>query len=180
MKKIKLTENQLHRVIKESVKKILNEIGKDTAQSAYDKLYRKGQYGDTDKRGNRYSERAEDLRDNYNDVYGDDLEDNMTPEDFFDEICSEVKRLNGIELDNGWYVEAETYGGNDLYIYESKEDADAGYECSFRISDNEEQHNDFVTSTDGSRSLVEELYLYGKNNNFDIDTTLSQFLSDMA
>lgn len=186
MKKIQLTESQLHRVIKESVKKILKEISKDTVQNTYDALRRKGQYNIYDKRGNSYFDRSEELRDNYNDVYNKDkdtdldLNDNQTPEEFFDDICHYVKRWGGIELENGWYVEAETYGGAELYIYSSKEANENGDDCDFRISDNEGMNDDFNTSTDGSRSLVEELYLYGKNNNFDIETTLEQFLSDMA
>ena len=185
MSKIRLTEAQLHRVIKESVKKILREIRKEPIQNTYDAFRRKGQYNIYDKRGNSYFDRAEDLRDNYNNVYNkdnntdNDLADNPTPEEFFEDICREVKRWHGIELESGWYVEAETYGGDELYVYQSKEDADNGEEPNYRFSDNEGQHDDFVTSTDGSRSIVEELYLYGKNNDFDVEKTLSEFTRDM-
>ena len=49
MSKIRLTENQLHRVIKEAVKKVLkeeemDELSLDTMSSAYDKMWSKGQY----------------------------------------------------------------------------------------------------------------------------------------
>ena len=41
MGKIQLTEQDLHRVVKESVINVLNEISKDTKYSAYRKLLRK-------------------------------------------------------------------------------------------------------------------------------------------
>lgn len=185
MSKIRLTESQLHKVIKESVSKILKEISKEPIQRTYDVLRRKGQYGIYDKRGNSYFNRAEDLRDNYNDVYNKDnnidkdLSDNLTPEEFFENICKEIKRWHGIELDSGWYVEAETYGGCELYVYQSKEDADNNEEPYYRFADNEAQNDNFETNDNGERSIVEDIYLYGKNNDFDIQKTLSEFL-DMA
>lgn len=40
MRKIRLTENTLHRIIKESVKKVLNEVSTDTIHNAYQKSQR--------------------------------------------------------------------------------------------------------------------------------------------
>ena len=39
-RKIRLTENTLHRIIKESVKKVLNEVSTDTIHNAYQKSQR--------------------------------------------------------------------------------------------------------------------------------------------
>lgn len=41
MEKIQLTEQSLHRIIKESVIRVINEISKDTKYSAYRKLLRR-------------------------------------------------------------------------------------------------------------------------------------------
>lgn len=188
MKKIRLTEEQLHKVISETVKKLvegaLTEISKNTAQNAYDKLKRKGQYGDFRKdekhpyKNGDYSERANDLYDNYESLYSDELSDNPTPEEFFEDICSTVERNDGMELSNGWYVDAYTYGADELFFYGSKEDADNEEEPDYRFSDNESQHDKFQTDAN-DRSVVEELYIIGKNNDFDIKKTLTEFSTDM-
>lgn len=40
--RIKLTESQLNKVIKESVEQVLNEISRGLAQRAYDEMVRQG------------------------------------------------------------------------------------------------------------------------------------------
>ena len=40
-KRIRLTENDLHRIVKQSVNRVLNEISIDTLQKAQDKAYDK-------------------------------------------------------------------------------------------------------------------------------------------
>ena len=56
--RIKLTESQLNKVIKESVEQVLNEISRGLAQRAYDEMVRRGQH-----------ERARDFANKYRNVY---------------------------------------------------------------------------------------------------------------
>ena len=177
MKRIKLTESQLHNVIKESVRKILRETSKELAQREYDALKRKGQYFDKGNRPESYIDRAENIYQNRLDTNGEELEDmNPTPEQFFEDICRYIKRNNGINLPSGWYVEAETYGGDNIYFYEREGEE----EPSFSFSDNEEAHQGFENPKyDGDRSIVEELYLYGKKCQWNVEKTLDMFASDM-
>ena len=57
----RLTESDLHRIIKESVNNVLNELKYSTVRSAVDKMDRLGQ-----------EERARDLSKTFGDVYNDD------------------------------------------------------------------------------------------------------------
>lgn len=59
--KIRLTESQLHKVIKESVQSILNEISYETARATYDKMEDMGQI-----------KRAKKLSDTYSDINDDE------------------------------------------------------------------------------------------------------------
>lgn len=177
MKRIKLTENQLHRIIKESVKKIIKETSQDLAQREYNALKRKAQYFDHGNRPESYGDRADNVYQNRLETHGEELDDmNPTPETFFEDICSYVSRNHGVTLPSGWYVEAETYGGEELYFY-SEEGQD---EPNFTFRDNESQNQAFENPKyHGDRSITEELYLYGKNNQWNIIQTLNNFASDM-
>lgn len=63
---IRLTESDLHRIVKESVNKILTELDRSTMQSAYDKMIQQGRRA-----------QADSMNDTFNDMYnGTDEEGN--------------------------------------------------------------------------------------------------------
>ena len=65
--KIRLTEGDLHRIIKRSVKKIISELNRSTMQNAYDKMIQQGRRG-----------QAASMNDTFNDMYnGYDSEGNF-------------------------------------------------------------------------------------------------------
>ena len=67
MKRIRLTESDLHRIVKESVNRILLELNRSTMQSAYDKMIQQGRRG-----------QAASMNDTFNDMYnGYDSEGNF-------------------------------------------------------------------------------------------------------
>ena len=73
-RRIKLSESQLHRIIKESVKRAINEISLDTIDSAgdaacekYDKLGQ--QYGEADPRTKHALDQCYKFKDYYKDEY---------------------------------------------------------------------------------------------------------------
>lgn len=65
--RIRLTESDLHRIVKESVNRILLELNRSTMQSAYDKMIQQGRRG-----------QAASMNDTFNDMYnGYDSEGNF-------------------------------------------------------------------------------------------------------
>ena len=56
--RIRLTESELHRIIKESVRNVLNELDRSTMQSAYDKMRQQGRYA-----------QARSMNNTFNDMY---------------------------------------------------------------------------------------------------------------
>ena len=56
--RIKLTEGDLHRIIKRSVNRIISELNRSTMQSAYDKMIQQGRRG-----------QAASMNDTFNDMY---------------------------------------------------------------------------------------------------------------
>ena len=173
--KIILNETQLHRVIKESVGKILNEMKKETVQKTYDELRRHGwEHGN---RPESYKNRAENLSDNYSDVYGDELDENPTPEDFFENLC--VYAHGGEELQCGWFVDAITYGDDVLMFYENEEDMRHEEEPSYSFKMDEPINYKFEKDSQSDKSVVEELYEFGENFDFDEEKTLNAFASHM-
>jgi len=64
---IRLTESDLHRIIKRSVNRIISELNRSTMQSAYDKMIQQGRRG-----------QAASMNDTFNDMYnGYDSEGNF-------------------------------------------------------------------------------------------------------
>ena len=73
-KSIRLTESDLHRIIKESVNKILNEISLDTVDSANDKAKKKydeykRKYGENDPRTQKVKKQQQEFSGKFSDEY---------------------------------------------------------------------------------------------------------------
>ena len=66
-RRIRLTEGDLHRIVKESVNRVISELNRSTMQSAYDKMIQQGRFG-----------QAASMNDTFNDMYnGYDSEGNF-------------------------------------------------------------------------------------------------------
>src|SRR5574344_306968 len=71
MSKIRLTESQLHKVIKESVKKVLRELDYKTYQNAAKKAHLRAldDYDDNDTNMNKYLEKSKNFRNAAEDAF---------------------------------------------------------------------------------------------------------------
>ena len=85
-RKIKLSESELNRVIKESVKNVLNEISYDLARRTYGAMRQRGQHN-----------RAEEFACNYDNHY-------KTQNTMPDLMCDRLHMKNGFKEKNQIYL----------------------------------------------------------------------------
>ena len=135
--RIRLTESQLHRVIKESVKKVLNEINTNTAIAAHKKAQRDVDYKDMEsydqykreRQADTFAQYAQDKGANYfpYGVIGWYIDDSDGVYDRSQIVCS-----NSIDdvPDEGYGIYALTREGGKLYERWA-EDISVGYDLCY-------------------------------------------------
>ena len=105
MRRVRLTEGQLHNVIRESVNNILNEITKDLKKKCMDKSYDLGRYS----QGDNF---ADSLSNDLNNQYG---YSNKRGEQYFEPSnTGRIKMRNRTYMDSNrknsdWYVDKDDY-----------------------------------------------------------------------
>lgn len=153
---VRLSESDLHNIIKESVQSILNEISYSTASSAYNKMYDNGQ-----------KRRAMNLSDTFSSIYNDDVAEY--------DLNNDELTLYGDEFLNGNQVRQfknvyNRNGDTNLYL-RSKQNGDSRYGSGYDDNKYFNRGNHITTNPKKAREMEKHM----KNYNPDSELTKNDF-----